>query len=227
MEPEISAPPSSVVPIFATPFGVVALSEAQKLNPIVAALFAARAAADCSGAAHGSPPLCYTSHDDLLDWTDEPLRKVMGEILRGVWSVVAAVNDFTDAQLQSLAIQARGWFTVVRQDGCLPATSYPLTSWCAIYCVAAPEPAPERRDSGVLRLYESRLGTMFSDATNSVTRIPYTPGHYTWRPLPGQLAVFPASITHEIALIRSPGQLMLATVRARFVAPGQEGLSRW
>jgi hypothetical protein len=223
----MSATPSAVVPIFAMPFGVVALPEAEKLNPLVAELLAARAQADGAGLAQASQPLCYVSGDDLLDWGDEPVRKVSAEVLRAVRSVVAAVNDFTDLQWQSLTLQARGWFTIVRQNGCLAARNYPLTSWCAIYCVAAPQPAPERRDSGVLRLYESRLGTMFSDASNSVTRIPYTPGHYTWRPVPGQVAVFPASTTHEIALIRAAGQLLLMTLRVRFVAPGQEGLPRW
>jgi hypothetical protein len=58
-------------------------------------------------------------------------------------------------------------------------------------------------------------------------RKPYTPGHFTWRPVPGQLAVFPASLTHEIALLRSDAPLVLVTVRVRFVAPGQQGLSRW
>jgi hypothetical protein len=221
----MSAMSSSVVPIFATPFGVVPLPEAQKLNALVAQLLSARAQAD--GAAPGSKPLCYESADDLLDWPDEPLRSVSAEVLRAVRVVVAAINDFTEQRWQSLTLQARGWFTIVRQDGCLGARSYPLTSWCAMYCVEAPQPSPERRDSGVLRLYESRLGTMFSDASNSVTRIPYTPGHYTWRPVPGQVAVFPASTTHEIALLRAPGQLLLVTLRVRFVAPGQEGLSRW
>ena len=84
-----------------------------------------------------------------------------------------------------------------------------------------------RADSGVLRLYESRLGTMFADATNAAMRVPFTPGHYTWRPVPGQLAVFPAWLTHEIALLRAPGQLVLVTVRVRFVAPGQKGVMRW
>jgi hypothetical protein len=68
---------------------------------------------------------------------------------------------------------------------------------------------------------------MFADATNSTMRIPYTPGHYTWQPVPGQIAVFPASIRHEIALVRSSGHLILVTVRVRFVAPGQEGQSGW
>jgi hypothetical protein len=222
-----SANPLSVVPIFATPFGVVQLPEAQKLNEALAGLLAARAAAQSGSAASASGSLCYRSRDELLEWTDEPVQIVCAEILRGIWSVIASINSFTEEELKSLSMQARGWFTIVHPDGFLPVTSYPLTSWCGLYCVEAPQLSADRRDSGVLRLHETRLGTMFSDATNAVPRIPFTPGHYTWRPVPGQLAVFPASIRHEIALIRSAGRLILITVRARFVAPGQEGVSRW
>ena len=214
----------TVLPILAMPLGVVPLPEAEKLNGALAALFAARAAA-------GDPPPqsahCYRGRDDLLEWPDEPVRQLAAEILGGVYAVVGAVNDFTADQLRSLSVQARAWFTIVRPDGCVPATSYPLTAWCAVYCVEAPEPSAARRDSGVLRLYESRLGTMFADATTSAMRLPFTPGHFAWRPVPGQLAVFPASITHEIALVRSVGQLTLVTARLRFVAPGQSGVARW
>jgi len=52
------------------------------------------------GAAGGSAPLCYRSRDDLLDCTDAPVRQVAGEILRGVCSVVAAVNDLTSVQFR-------------------------------------------------------------------------------------------------------------------------------
>jgi hypothetical protein len=217
--------PPIVVPILATPFGVVPLPDAEALNPALIALFAARMRAD--GAAPQSNTLCYCSRDDLLEWPEDPVRQLAGAIFRGVNSVVIAVNDFTEAQLNSFAAQARGWFTVVAKDGRVPATTYPLTAWCGIYCVAAPKPSATRVDSGVLRLYESRLGTMFADATNAAMRVPFTPGHYTWRPVPGQLAVFPASLTHEIALVRSPGRLVLVTVRVRFVAPGQQGVARW
>ena len=116
---------------------------------------------------------------------------------------------------------------MVRTNGSVPAAMYPLTAWCAIYCVAAPPPSTTRADSGVLRLYESRLGTMFQDATNSAMRIPFRTSHYAWRPEPGGLAVFPASLTHEIALLRSPGELVLVTMRLRFVVPGQHGFGRW
>lgn len=216
----------TVVPIFATPFGVVPLPAAGSLNTTLGALLAARAAAD-GDPQRGANPLLYRSADDLLDWADPSVQAVAREILRGIYSVVAGVNTFTDAQLRSFAPQARAWFTIIRQDGALAAASYPLTSWCGIYCVAAPAPSASRRDSGVLRLCESRLGTMFADATNSGMSLPYVSGHYAWQPVPGQLAVFPASVTHEIGTIRAPGELVLVTMRVRFVAPGQTGWSKW
>jgi hypothetical protein len=221
----MSDAPPNVVPILAVPFGVVSLPDAETQNPALAALFEARSRADRSAQSQDS--FCYRSGDDLLEWPEAPVRQLAAAIFRGVYSVVNSVNDFTEPQLRSLQPQARGWLTIIKPDGCVPAVSYPLTAWCAIYCVAAPQPSATRRDSGVLRLYESRPGTAFTDASTAAMRIPFTPGHHGWRPVPGQLAVFPGALTHEIALVRSEGSLMLVTVRVRFVAPGQQGLSRW
>jgi hypothetical protein len=219
----IAAPPI-VLPLFATPLGIVTVAKAEDLNPQLVDLFRQRTLKD---RAPHSIPNVYRSHDDLFDWPEQPARALGTEIFRGVCSVIETLNAFEPGQLRSFNLEARGWFTIVEQLGSLPAASYPLTAWCAMYCVVAPEPSETRQDSGVLRLYESRLGTMFQDATNSVMRVPFTPGHYAWRPVPGQLAVFPASLTHEIALVRSAGKLILVTARVRFVAPGQQGVGRW
>jgi len=221
----MSAPPPTVVPILATPFGVLPLPEVAAQNLALAALFAAKRAADRSGRAQN--PLCYRSGDDLLEWSEGSVRQLAAGMLRGVCQVVDAVNEFGDGQLQSFKLEARGWFTVVESDGCVPAALHPLTTWCAVYCVAAPAPSASRRDSGLLRLHESRFGTMFPDATNSVMRLPFKPGHYGWQPVPGQMAVFPASIIHEIATVRATEPLVLVTCRVRFVAPGQQGVGRW
>lgn len=215
----------TVVPILATPFGVVRLPAAETLNPALVALLEARVLGNEAGQQRN--PLVYRSRDDLLDRPEEPVRKLAAEIIRGVYEVVVAVNDFPEGQLQSFALQARGWFTVIEPDGGLPAANYPLAAWCAHYCVAAPESSATRQDSGILRLYESRLGTMFADATTAGMRLPFKPGHYGWRPVPGQLAVFPASLTHEIAPVRAAQQLILATICVRFVAPGQQGVAQW
>ncbi len=228
----MNALPPTVVPVLATPFGVVPVADAARLNPILAELFMARMRADAPGRRRN--PLCYRSADDLLEQPEEPLQRLATGIFGGIYTVVEAVNDFTEAQLRSLKLQARAWFTIVAANGSVPATNYPLTAWCAVYCVAAPPPAATRPDGGLLRLYESRLGTMFADATHASMRLPYMPGHYGWRPVPGQMAVFPASVVHEIALLRSaapPAEvtqpLMLVTVRARFLGPGQTGMSGW
>ncbi len=216
----------SVVPIFATPLAVVTLPAAlSELTPAVAQLLARHAAANPTTAS--ADGLCYQSRDDLLDWNEDTVQQLCGGILRGVWSTVAAVTTMAPEQLQSLSMQARAGFTIVQPDGCVQATSYSLTTWCAIYCLQAPAPTPGRGDSGVARFYESRLETMLADATTSAMCAPFSTGHHTWRAVPGQLVVFPGSLSHEIPLIRSAGPLTLMTVRTRFVGPEQEGLSRW
>jgi hypothetical protein len=218
-------PPPTVVPILAVPFGIATVPEADSLNSTITDVFDARANADDGRGRQN--PLCYHSPDDLLEWPDEAVRELSGHLLRGVCSVVNEINDFTEAQFRALDLQARGWFTLIKTDGRVPATTYPLTAWCAIYCVAAPQDLASRVDSGVLRLYESRPCSMFADASTAQMRLPYTPGHHGWRPVPGQMAVFPASLTHEIAPLRSGGELVLVTLRVRFVGPGQQGVGRW
>jgi hypothetical protein len=220
----MSAAPPILLPLFATPFGVVTVPRAEDLNPQLVELFMQRMPRERTPQANTK---VYRSQDDLFDWPEQAARGLATEIFRGVCSVVESLNAFEPGQLGSFSLEARGWFTIVEQNGSLSAASYPLTAWCAIYCVAAPEPSATRQDSGVLRLYESRLGTMFQDATNAAMRVPFTRAHYAWRPVAGQLAVFPASLTHEIALLRSAGKLILVTARVRFVAPGQEGVGRW
>src|SRR6266704_3828060 len=115
-----SANPLSIVPIFATPFAVVQLPEAQKLNEALGRLLAARAAAESRASASTPGWLCYRSRDELLEWTDEPAQIVCAEILRGIWSFIASINSFSEQELKSLTMQARGWFTIVQPDGCVP-----------------------------------------------------------------------------------------------------------
>ena len=214
----------TVVPILSMPFGVVPLPAAEVLNPLLLNLFTAhvRAQGADAMAAHG-----FRSQDDLFLWTQPQARQLAEEMSRGLCSVVLAVNEFSQDDLQSLSIEARAWFTILEQDGCVSARNYPLTAWCAVYCVAAPEVSSTRADSGALRIYESRLGSMFHDPTTASMRSPYRTGHYGWRPVPGQMAVFPAAATHEIATLRAGGQLVLVTARFRFAAPGQPGIGRW
>jgi len=220
----MSATLPTVMPILATPLGLAAIPDAEQLNPALRDVFAQRAAADRRAPQN---PLRFSSADDLMQWPEPPVRRLSEAVVSAVYSMVGSVSSIGEAQLRSCRLETRAWFTVVRTNGSVPAANYPLTAWCAIYCVAAPPPADDRPDSGVLRLYESRLGSTFQDATISALRIPYSQSHYAWRPVAGSLVIFPASLTHEVALLRAAGELVLVTARCRFVAPGQQGFSRW
>jgi hypothetical protein len=220
----MSAASMTVMPILATPLGVATIPDADPLNAELNPLFAQRAAA---GAASAGNPLRYVSRDDLLEWPEAPVRRLGQSMIGAVYSLVGAISELGEAQLRALKLEARAWFTVVRANGALPAANWPMTAWCAIYCVAAPPPAATRADSGVVRLYESRLSSAFQDATTAALRIPYSTSHYTWRPVAGQLVIFPGALAHEVALLKAPEPLVLVTARLRFVGAEQGGYLRW
>jgi hypothetical protein len=68
---------------------------------------------------------------------------------------------------------------------------------------------------------------MFVDSAQGAARMPYRPGHCTWRPVAGQMAVFPAAITHEVALLRADEPLILVSARVRFVGADQPWMPPW
>jgi hypothetical protein len=214
----------SVVPILATPLGIASIADSAALNPALSETFARRMTADNR---QQRSPLRFSGTEDLLEWPESPVRQFAQGLAAALYSVIGGLNEFTEAQLLSLKMEARAWFTVIRTNGSVPAANYPLTAWCAIYCVTAPTQSDTRLDSGVVRLYESRLGTMFQDASNATMRIPYRHAHYSWRPVAGNLIIFPASLTHEISLLRAEGDLTLITAKIRFVGTDQKGIGRW
>lgn len=222
----MNAPAPHIVPLFATPFGVMTVADGAALNPLVAALFSERATAQRADPGNRQA-FAYRSRDDLLDWPDEPVRRLTAGIAGAAAAVIRSINDFSDPQFAAFRPQARAWFSIVHRDGCLPSISYQNAAWCAIYCLAAPQPTQQRFDSGVLRLHESHRPTMFSDATTALMRLPYAPGHSAWLPVPGQVAVFPAAVTHEIALLRGSGDLVLITTLLRFLAAEQTEIPWW
>lgn len=223
----MNAPAATLVPIFATPFAAVPLAGAGSLNPALAELLAARATEDRRDPTTLPDPLCYRSREDLFDEEHETLAALRREMLAGLCGAVMATTSYTAAEFDRLGIQARARFVIVRPDGCLPATTASLASWCAIYCVAAPPAAPARADSGVLRLYQTRFGTMFMDASNWNLRAPFSASHLIWHPAAGDMVAFPASLAYEIALNRTDSDLILVIARARFANPGQQAMPSW
>lgn len=223
----MNASSPQIVPLFAMPFGVLPLANAADLNPALTTLFAARAteAALDPGGRHAANT--FVSRDDLTQWPEEPVREALRGILAGVRAMARAVSELDDARFGALRMDARAWFTIVHPEGSVPARSYANSAWVALYCVASPEPSRARLDSGVLRMHESRPGLMFQDSADSALRVPYRRGHYVWRPVPGQMALFPAALTHEIALVRSGGALVLLSARVRLLASDRSWMPAW
>ena len=218
---------ASLIPIFATPFGSVSLDLPANTNKDLLELFESRATAQYCDKQAASSDLFFRSCDNLFDWPELPVQTLKRHMLSGAAAIVAATNTYSESEFNDLRLQARAWFSLLRPNGAIPVASYFGASWCAIYCVAAPELQSERQDSGMLRLYESRLSTSFIDASTWRMRPPFNHGHHTWRPAVGHMAVFPAAIPHEIALLRATGSLVLVTVRLRFATPTQESLPAW
>ena len=217
----------TIVPIHATPLGVIPLPEAAKWNGAAAEVITQRAAAEATRASPGAGPLVRIGTDDALAWGEAPIRAMLAEILRGIAWMARSVNRFTAGEFESLVLQARATYLIVNRDGALGARNHPMSAWTGIYCIEAPEAAAERTDSGRLRLYETRMYAMFADATTDTMALPYRPGHHGYQLAAGELAVFPGGAMYEIAPVRGSGRLLALTVQARFVAPGQKGGTGW
>jgi hypothetical protein len=206
---------------------VVPLPEAAKWNTAVAEIVTRRAAAQILRGSPGVEPLVQLGTDDAMTWGDDAVRAILAEILRGIAWMARSVNRFAPGEFEALALQARAAYLIVNRDGALGARNHPMSAWTGIYCVEAPEPAAERADSGRLRIYETRMYAMFADATTDTMALPFRPGHYGYQLAPGALAIFPGGAMYEIAPVRGAGRLLALTVQARFVAPGQTGVSGW
>jgi hypothetical protein len=216
-----------VTPLFATPFVVVPLADPGELNKDLAELLPTRATEAHRDPALPRDPLCFRGREDLFEWDHPAVTYLRQEVMGALCAAVMATTLCTDAEFNALRLQLRARLALVRPDGHIAADSAPLASWALVYCVAAPPAVPARRDSGALRLYALGRPSMFLDASNSRLKPVFSADHQFWQPVPGQMAVFPASLVHEIALNRAAEDLVLVIGRARFASATQEAMPAW
>jgi len=210
------------VPIFAAPFGSVSLAESAELNPALVSLFSLRATEAHRDPAMGADPLCFRSREDLFEWDNEAVARLKARNARGTvrsghggqplyGGGIRCPRSAGARPLQHRA--SRRVYCRLESAARLLVRPVLRRSTCA--------PAGPSRQRAV-RLYEARMGGMFLDASNWRLRPPFSPGHHLWRPVAGQMAVFPASMLHEVALNRADGDLILVAARVRFASPGME-----
>jgi hypothetical protein len=213
----------TIVPIFAIPFAAVSLDGAEDLNAALVSLFSDRATETYRDPATPPDSLCFRSREDLFEWQDEVVVQLRRQMLGGICDVVMDANLYSEAEFRGLGLQARARFTIVRPDGCIPAATAPMASWFALYCVTAPREAPSQTNSGLLRFFATRNAHMFIDAANYRLRAPFDTSHQVWRPVPGHMAVFPATTLHEVVLNRTDSNLILVGARVRFARYDETG----
>ena len=222
----MSSPPA-LRAIFATPFASLPLSSGSTLNPALAALLRARTQPEQREPSTLENALTFRSREDLFGWADEPMRQLQAEMLGALAAIVNAASLYPEDHIARLRLQARARFVVVRPDGCLAGSAANNCSWCMIYCVAAPRPPDSRWDSGAVRLFDLRMRTGFVDAGNAMLRPAFNVNHHIWQPTPGYMTAFPSGIGYEVALNRTPEDVILVIARARLEAAGQESALPW
>lgn len=208
------------VPIFATPFAAVNTGADRAFNGRLSEWCESQRSA---AALPGDPPrdpLYFRGRNDLLESADPAVGELRRLLLGQATTVVAGLNGIAPAESGRLRAQARGWCAIVQPNGQLPCQHFTGASWLAVYCVQAGEPDAGHAGAGVLRLYERRLGSIFRDASTAGLASPYRYGNHTWTPVPGWMALFPAHLSHEVSVVRSPTPLILVFAMIRFVDGG-------
>jgi hypothetical protein len=213
--------------IFATPFASLPLTSGTRLNSPLAALLRARAQPERREPSSLENPLAFRSREDLFGWPDEPIRQLQAEMLGALAAIVNAASLYPEEHIARLRMQARARFVLIRPDGCLSGSAAYNCSWCMVYCVAAPRPPDSRWDSGAVRLYDLRMRTGFVDAGNAMLRPEFNVNHHIWQPTPGYMTAFPSGVGYEVALNRTPDDILLVIARVRLEAAGQESVLPW
>lgn len=210
------ASPIAVAPMFAAPFATLMHPDAARLNADLLPILLARATEARRDPAAPRSPELYESVPDVYQGAEPAIAALRGFMLGGVLGLVAQLSAgppaFDPARVR---LQARAWLTIVQPEGAVPARSHPMASWCAMYCVQAPELVPERRDGGALRFYDPRLANVYSDDGNAHLLRPYGYGSFGARSIAGQLVMFPAHLLHEIAPLRGATALVTVTATCR------------
>jgi len=197
-----------IVPIFATPFASVDTGAGQ-LNDRLARLCESQRHETESQSDRSRNPFYFRGPVNLLDAADGPAGELREVILGNALHLVQNVNSFTSSELGNLRIDARAWCSILQPNGHIPAQHFSGASWVAVYCVQSGEPDAGTGDGGILRIHETRLSSIYRDASTWSMRTPYRYGHYSWTPKPGWMAFFPAHIQHEVSVVRSSKPLIL------------------
>jgi len=187
---------------FAVPFGETWLTDHQRLNRELEALFLSRETTEYRNPtpSHAPQEETFESRFNLFKWPEACVRELRLFMLGGVADTVMQAVNISAEELGKLTMHNHTWFHITRYAGSFVAHNHPLASWSAVYCVRAGERVPEHPGSGTLRFFDSRTGAdSFADPTIPRLKAPYALRPRDLRLEAGQLVVFPSYVFHEVA----------------------------
>ena len=110
----MSRPPSSLEAIFAVPLGTARIPQPDRLNLALAAGLSPLATDAQRDAAQPADPFCFRSREEVFEWQGEPLSYLKREMLAATCETALAASSYTDEQFNTLGIQAKARFVIVR-----------------------------------------------------------------------------------------------------------------
>jgi len=193
--------PIRISPAFAVPLGEARRTNCEPLNRQLEALFLERETDEYRNPTPSHIPQAemFESRFNLFRWPEDCVQELRSFMLHCVAQTVIQTSNVQPEELAQLTMHNHTWYHVTRYAGSFVAHNHPLASWSAVYCVRAGERLPNRPESGILRLLDTRPGAnAYLDAANRWLRAPFALEAREIRLDEGHVVVFPSYVFHEV-----------------------------
>lgn len=202
MTDELLTGTAEIAPMFAVPLAQARIVGHESLNAELKSLLLAREAQPAVVNANPSlkqQPGVFESQFDLFSWPDAPIRRLRDFCWAELGRTIAALNEYSAADMARLRIHSHAWFHITRAPGFVIAHTHPMASWSGVYCVDPGGPSETHPESGVLRFQNPHYySNMFLDPGNARLQAPFHHGTWSMHLKPGQLVLFPSWLQHEV-----------------------------
>ncbi len=192
---------AKLVSLFAVPLSIIQLPGCAALNEELEALFLSRETDENRNPtpSHSPQQETFESRFNLFRWPETCIQTLRSFVLDSLVQTVRGLVPAAPEELARLTVHNHTWFHITRYAGSFVAHNHPLASWSAVYCVRPGEQPRAHPESGLLRLFDPRVGAdAYQDAANRTLQAPYGVGPVDLRLEAGQLVVFPSYLMHEV-----------------------------
>jgi len=190
---------------FVTPIAQIRLSEADEINPQLAAAIREKAASDAGQVRSNVGG--WHSEDDLLAWPGAAVETLRGAMCQAVDHMMGLVTQRQNVESRQTV---KAWANICRTGNFHLPHSHATYHWSGVYYVDAGQPAPEHPQSGILEFQDPRGAVeMAGTPANPFGRtVPVTPQN-------GMMVIFPSWLLHWVRPYQGPGERISIAFNSR------------